>query len=184
MAAAIAELADRGYESTSLTRIAERAGISKGLIWHYFTGKDDLMRATAAATVATIKDRIAGRIDLTGPVPDIIRAALHCAATLPATHRAELIALDHIVHNLRHPDGTRKVTVDFYEETYRSQESLFQRGQAEGTLRNFDIRVMAVTYQGAIDMMLAYLEGNPDIDPHDYADKLADILLAGMRTAQ
>ncbi|WNV84680.1 helix-turn-helix domain-containing protein [Umezawaea sp. Da 62-37] len=181
VAAAIAELADRGYADASLTRIAERAGISKGLLWHYFAGKDDLMRSTVTTTVTTIGNRIAGELDLTAPVPDIIRAALHHAAALHLTHRAELTALDHIVHNLRHTDGTRQLTLDFYEETHQGQESLFRRGQAEGTLRAFDTRVMAITYQGAIDVMLACLENDPDIDPHDYADKLADILLGGMR---
>jgi len=120
-------------------------------------------------------------LDLTEPVPDIIRAALRHAATLGVTHRVELIALNRIVHNLRHPDGTPRLTLDFYEETYLAQESLFRRGQAEGTLRDFDTRVMAVTYEGAIDMMLGYLENNPDIDPHGYADELAGILLTGIQ---
>jgi hypothetical protein len=85
------------------------------------------------------------------------------------------------VRNLRRGDGTPRLTLDVYEETYRAQESLFRRGQAEGTLREFDTRVMAITYQGAIDMMLAYLDTNPDIDPGSYADKLADILLGGIQ---
>ena len=76
MTAAIAELAGRGYEGTSLTRIAERAGVSKGLIWHYFSGKEDLMDATARATVANIRDEIASTLDLTESVPDVLRAAL------------------------------------------------------------------------------------------------------------
>jgi len=54
MTAAVQELADRGYDGTSLTRVAERAGVSKGLLWHYFAGKDDLMEATARATIATV----------------------------------------------------------------------------------------------------------------------------------
>ncbi len=31
-------------------------------------------------------------------------------------------------------------------------------------------RVMAVTYQGAIDTMLAYLDAHPDTDPTAYAE--------------
>lgn len=181
MTAAIHELAERGYERASLTRVAERAGISKGLIWHYFAGKDDLMEATAKATMASIRDRIAELLDLSQPVPEVIRAALRHAAALSATHRVELAGLNHIVHNLRRPDGTPRLTLDSYEETYRQQESLFRRGQAEGSLRDFDARIMAITYQGAIDMMLGYLQTHPDIDPADYADQLADILLAGIQ---
>jgi hypothetical protein len=39
---------------------------------------------------------------------------------------------------------------------------------------------MAVTYQGAIDMMLAYIDSHPGTDLDQYADALADILLAGI----
>ncbi|MBB5118694.1 TetR/AcrR family transcriptional regulator [Streptomyces eurocidicus] len=182
MTAAVEELADCGYDGLSLTRVAERAGVSKGLIWHYFADKDDLMESTAKATMTTIRDRIADSLDLTEPVPDIIRAALRRVAALTVTHQGELTALNRIVHNLRNPDGTPRLTPDVYEETYQAQESLFRRGQTEGTLRDFDTRVMAITYQGAIGMMLGYLgTSHSHISPDDYADRLADILLAGIR---
>ncbi|UNO38435.1 TetR/AcrR family transcriptional regulator [Streptomyces sp. MST-110588] len=179
--AAVEELADRGYDRLSLTRVADRAGVSKGLIWHYFAGKDDLMESTAKATMTTIRNGIADSLDLTQPVPDILRAALRRAAALSVTHRVELTALTRIFHNLRGPDGTPRLTLDAYEEAYQAQESLFRRGQAEGSLRDFDTRVMAVTYHGAIDMMLSYLGSNPHIDPEYYADELADIFLAGIQ---
>ena len=40
---------------------------------------------------------------------------------------------------------------------------------------------MAVTDQGAIDTMLAYLDAHPETDPTAYADTLADLLLHAMR---
>ncbi|RZQ59531.1 TetR/AcrR family transcriptional regulator [Amycolatopsis suaedae] len=181
MAAAIREVADRGYEGASLTRIAARADVAKGLVWRYFSGKDDLMESTAKATMETMRRQIVDALDLDQPVPDIIRAALPLAASQIVTHRDELIALNRIVHNLHRPGGTERVVNDFYEETYRGQEELFRRGQAEGSLRDFDTRVMAVTYQGSIDTMLAYLEDHPDVDPRDYASQLAEILLSGMQ---
>ncbi|MFI7121743.1 TetR/AcrR family transcriptional regulator [Amycolatopsis sp. NPDC049868] len=181
MAAAIREVAESGYEGASLTRIAARADVAKGLVWRYFTGKDDLMESAAKVTMETMRRQIVDGLDLDQPVPDIIRAALPLAASQILTHRDELIALNRIVHNLRRPDGAERVVADFYEETYLGQEELFRRGQAEGSLRDFDTRVMAVTYQGSIDIMLAYLESHPDVDPRGYASQLAEILLGGMR---
>ena len=180
MVAAIQEVVDRGYEGASLTRIAERADVAKGLVWHYFAGKDDLMEATAKATMETLRERIVDVLDFDRPVPDIIRVALREAALQILTRRNELVALNRIVHNLRRPSGER-VIADFYEETYLGQEELFRRGQAEGSLGDFDTRVMAVTYQGSIDTMLAYLEEHPDVEPRAYAAGLAEILLGGMQ---
>lgn len=181
MEAAVHEVVDRGYEGASLTRIAKRAGVAKGLVWHYFTDKDDLMESTAKWTMQAMQGRIVDLLDLGEPVPEIIRAALRLAAGQIHTHRDELIALNRIISNLPGPDGTERVTADFYDELYRGQEELFRRGQAEGSLGDFDPRVMAVTYQGSIDVMLAHLEGNPDVDPYGYAGELAEILLGGMQ---
>lgn len=181
MVAAVEEVAERGYEGASLTRIAARADVAKGLVWHYFAGKDELMESTAKATMEALREHIVAALDLDRPVPDIIRTALGEAAAQIRTRRSDLVALNRIVHNLRRPDGGEGVTADFYEETYLGQEALFRRGQAEGSLGDFDTRVMAVTYQGSIDIMLAYLEDHPDVDPRDYAAKLAAILLGGMQ---
>lgn len=180
MAAAIEEVAERGYQGASLTRIAARAGVAKGLVWHYFTDKDDLMESTAKTTMAAMGERVIGALDLEQPVPDIIRAALGQAAAQVGTHRSELIALNLIVRNLEPPGGSERVTGGFYEEIHRGQQELFRRGQAEGSLGDFDTRVMAVTYQGSIDVMVDHLENHPDVDAQEYAAALAEILLNGI----
>lgn len=68
-----------------------------------------------------------------------------------------------------------------YEETYQAQEKLFRRGQTEGSLRDFDTRVMAVTYQGAIDAMIGYFESHPGTDVGSYADSLSSLLIEAVR---
>jgi hypothetical protein len=81
---------------------------------------------------------------------------------------------------LRDTAGRPVFTLDHYESIYQSQEELFRRGQDEGSLRRFDPRVMAVTYQGAVDMMLAYLANRPDVDPEAYGAELADLVVAAV----
>lgn len=171
-------LATEGYRAASLARIAEAAGVSKGLVSHYFTDRDDLLEQTALTTLVEVREGVAAQLDLSRPVPEILRAAVHHAASLPRTHAAQLRVLDQVNHNLTREDGLPRLTHDSYEETYRAQETLFRRGQEEGSLRSFDTRVMAVTYQGAIDAMLGYLAAHPDVDPSAYADRLVDLLLA------
>ena len=34
-----------GYQSTSMSQIAEKAGVSKGLIYNYFESKEDLLKS-------------------------------------------------------------------------------------------------------------------------------------------
>src|ERR1700722_6351902 len=50
--AAIRDIAAHGYDAVTVATICERAGFSRGLIGHYFAGKDDLL-LEAVKTVAS-----------------------------------------------------------------------------------------------------------------------------------
>ncbi len=45
MAAAFKLIAKNGYEATSIAMIAKKAGVSKGLLYNYFTSKEELVKA-------------------------------------------------------------------------------------------------------------------------------------------
>jgi AcrR family transcriptional regulator len=183
VSAAIRVLARAGYRGASVGAIVAEAGVSKGLVWHYFADRDELMEQTATVTLARLRDTVGAEIDLTAPVPALIRAAVRRAAQLLQTHGTELEAMRQITRNLHHRDGTPRLGLADYEETYGFQEQLFRRGQAEGTIRrDVDPRIMAVTYQGTVDTMLDYLTSFPGTDPDAHASAVADLLLGGLAT--
>jgi AcrR family transcriptional regulator len=184
VAGCVEVLAAEGYENASLARIADAAGVSKGLVSHYFTDRDTLMEQVAISTVAALREAVAAQIDPAADVLEVVTAAVHLAAGIGRTHAVQIRAIEEIVHNLRDADGRPRLDLRAYEETYRAQEQLFRRGQAEGTLRGFDTRVMAVTYQGAIDTMIAYLDAHPEADPDHHAGELAALLVAAMRAEE
>lgn len=181
VAGCVEVVACEGYENASLARIAEAAGVSKGLVSHYFTDRGTLMEQVAISTVATLREAVAAQIDPTADVLEVVTAAVHLAARIGRTHAVQVRAIEEIVHNLRDADGRPRLDLRAYEETYQAQEQLFRRGQAAGTLRAFDTRIMAVFYQGCIDTMIAHLNAHPDADPNHLADELATLLVAAMR---
>ena len=68
---AAAELvAERGVAATSLDDVRERARVSKSQLYHYFTDRDDLLRAVAGATCDAVlevqSDALAGFDSLAG----------------------------------------------------------------------------------------------------------------------
>lgn len=178
--ATVTVVARHGYQQASLARIADAAGVSKGLVWHYFAGGDDLMAQTARAALVRLREAVAADLDLTAPVPDVIRAAVARAADLTRTHGDELAAIDAIVKNLRGTDGSALLGLTEYDETYALQVTLFRRGQEEGALRaDLDPHLMAVLYQGVIDTMLTYLQAHGELDPGPYAGSVVDFILDG-----
>lgn len=60
---AIKVFAQHSYEKASTTMIAQAAGLSKGLIFHYFGNKAELFLATYQEVAAIIIDRIVDKIN-------------------------------------------------------------------------------------------------------------------------
>src|SRR5271154_5308560 len=58
----IDSLADVGYVESTLTRIGKRAGVSAGLVAHYFADKDGLLEATFRSLVARLGSRMRARM--------------------------------------------------------------------------------------------------------------------------
>ena len=68
--------AQRGYEGTSVEEIAERAGISKPIVYEHFGGKEGLYAVIVDREVEHIVDRIVGAISDGSPRERLERAAL------------------------------------------------------------------------------------------------------------
>ncbi|TXR57288.1 TetR family transcriptional regulator [Quadrisphaera setariae] len=180
--ATIEVVAHQGYQRASLTEIARTAGVSKGLLWHYYADGEELMTHAARTALVRVREAVAAELDLTAAVPVVVRAAIRRAALLLRTHAQEMAAIHAIATGLRAPDGSPAISPQEYEQTYALQEELFRRGQREGSLRTTDPRLTAVFYQGAIDAMIAHLRAHPEVDPTACADAVADLVLDGITT--
>lgn len=179
MTAAAAVVAERGLAGATLTAVTERAGISKGLLWRYFTDAEDLLQATGRFLDDDVTRRVVDAVDVSAPAPDVVRATVRALAALTRTHAAELRALTEIARSLRTADGDLVFQESYRDPVHAQQERLFARGQREATVRDGDVAVMAVVYQGALDAMVAHLQQHPEIDPGPYADAVTGTLLAG-----
>ncbi|MDR6118864.1 AcrR family transcriptional regulator [Aeromicrobium sp. SORGH_AS981] len=177
--AATAVVAELGYANATLTEITRRAGVSKGLLWHYFDDRDDVMQHAVTHLAGRLRAALVCDVDLGAPVPEVVRAVFARTALFTRTHQRELRALDEIVHNLRTPDGRRRITLLDYEEVHADHAALLARGQRDGTIRAGDLSTLASSYQALIDGMIAHLQAHPDVDPPTYADGVADLFLHG-----
>ena len=172
---AIETFAELGYANTSLARIAERAGISKGVISYHFAGKTELMEQLVEQVYREITGFVLTRMEKETTAAGALRANIRSVAEYMRGHRARLLALGEIFNNLRTPDGKRRYGIASNEPIYLQREEMFRLGQQAGEFRPFDPRVMAVTVQGAIDEMFAYWATYPDHDLEAHADELADL---------
>ena len=178
---AIETFAELGYVNTSLARIAERAGISKGVISYHFAGKSELMEQIVEQIYREMGEFVAPRLAEQVTATGAMRAHIRSIAEYVRGHRAQLLALGEIFNNLRDSDGQPRYGIAFDEPLYQRQEGVFRMGQQTGEFRTFDARVMAVTVQAAIDSMFAYWATYPDHDLEAHANELADLFEHAIR---
>jgi TetR/AcrR family transcriptional repressor of bet genes len=60
--AAIATLRQHGWHDTTVVRIGREAGMSPGIIHHYFEGKDDLLAAAMRQILVEFRTEVNGRL--------------------------------------------------------------------------------------------------------------------------
>lgn len=180
--AAVEVIAAQGYSGATADAIAAQAGVSKGLLWHYFDDRDALLEHVARETFAQLRRAVGADIDLGSRADATLRAAIHRAAELPMTHPQHIRAVREIATNLRSADGSPRLGPQEYAETHRLQAEIVQRGVDEGVFRgDADPLTTAMLYQGLVDTMIEHLLEVPNADAAALADQVADLLLGGIR---
>jgi TetR/AcrR family transcriptional repressor of bet genes len=85
-------LARKGAGGVSVREICARAGVSPGLLRHYFSGIDALLAATYARTCADVEQALADAADAAGADPRDRLLAYIAASFAPPIATADLLA--------------------------------------------------------------------------------------------
>src|SRR5579862_6281914 len=93
VAAAIETIAAVGYSQASLARIAERAGISKGVIGYHFAGKDDLLREVVAEVLARAEEYMVPLIRAHSAEDGFVHAYVESNLAFIGAYRDHVIAI-------------------------------------------------------------------------------------------
>jgi TetR/AcrR family transcriptional regulator, fatty acid metabolism regulator protein len=172
VAAAIDTIAEVGYAGASFVRIAERLGISRGLISYHFTGKDDLMKQVVRDVIEKGMAYMRPRILAGSTGPGMLRAYIESNLAFMRENRNGLIAVHEIA---RSADGRRLFYGDSdVIDAVRALEHLLSGFQTAGQLRpGFDPHVMAITIRAAIDAVPSRMALDPELDIDNYAKEVA-----------
>ncbi|MFG2888215.1 TetR/AcrR family transcriptional regulator [Streptomyces sp. NPDC048248] len=173
--AAVDTIAVRGFAKASLAQIAERAGISKGVISYHFSGKDELIEQVVEQVYEEIGVFVGARLEEQVGATVWLRVYIESVAEYMHGHRTQLAALGEIFSHFRTADGAPRYGVASSEPLYTALEKVFLKGQEDGEFRTFDVRVMAVSLQAGIDNMFAYWSAHPGHELGSYARELAGI---------
>jgi TetR/AcrR family transcriptional regulator, fatty acid metabolism regulator protein len=173
-AAAIDTIAEIGYAGASFARIAERVGISRGLISYHFVNKDDLIKQVvheaAEQAVAYIRPRVLAAS--TGPA--MLRAYIESNLAFMRDHRNNVIAMIEIS---RSAEGRRIHSGDTAViNAVGALEHVLSESQTAGQFRrDFDPHVMAIAIRAAIEAASPRLALDPQFDMDHYASEIITV---------
>jgi len=149
--AAVRVFARKGFHTCRVGDIAEEAGVAHGLLYHYFSSKDEVLetifRETWAELLAAIRE-----VEETEPQP---REQLRkVAAILLRSWRRQPDLVRVLVREVaRSPEGARHR--EDLGAMLTAIERIVERGQAEGAFRSeLDARLAATIVYGALEEIL------------------------------
>jgi AcrR family transcriptional regulator len=185
LAAALASFAERGFAATRLEDVAARAGISKGTLYLYFKGKEELFEAVVRATLLPNIERLeAMAATFEGPSAVLLeRLLLTFAAVVDS--RVGAIPKLVIAEAGNFPELARFYLDEVVRRGLRLIGSILRRGIGRGEFRPIDVD--RAVFCVIAPMLLAAL-WKSSLEPHDDAPLDAqalarthlDLLLRGL----
>lgn len=179
---AAAVIAEQGMDKASMSQIAERAGVSKALLYHYYPGKDALIFAIIQSHLAEVDEVVEAADDptladrdrlraLVGAVMEVYRGAdnehivqLNAKRALTDEQKRELAAIE------RRIVGRFSVVID----------------RINPELRNGRPLLMPVTMSlfGMMNWVYMWFKDGGPITREDYADIATTLILEGVKAVR
>jgi AcrR family transcriptional regulator len=171
--AAIETLADVGYAHASLTRIAARLGISKGVISYHFAGKDDLIAEIVRQVLQRAREYMQPRIEAQATGPEMLHAYIESNLEFMRDNPNQLSAVVEIVRATI--AGAKSPFTGNPGEGVHILAELLTRFQTAGDFRtDFDPNSMAIAIRAVIDAAPGRL-ADPAFDIDQYAHEAITI---------
>ncbi|MBM7578549.1 TetR/AcrR family transcriptional regulator [Jeotgalibacillus terrae] len=168
--AAIDALREYGYVNTSLSKIADKAKTSTGLLSYHFSGKEDLMNHTLLYLVEQEKAFIKEKVENEKTYTDQLMAFIDQGIAYRGIKRENTTALLEIVFNVRTPDNVPyfKGEITPEDELNLLLEKILSEGQKAKEFNEFDTKVVAMIIRGAVSlsMSLPQIEDDPRFEEY------------------
>lgn len=182
LAAASRLFAERGFALTSVQEIVERAGVTKGAMYHYYGSKDDLLQQIYARLLAVQSARLDAVADAPLPVRERIRTAAADVVVSTLGNLDDAMVSWRSMHMLP-PERFAEVRAERrrYHERFRS---LIEQGQAEGVVRA-DLSADLAVHQffGGVHHLGSWYHADGELTPASVGEAFADMLMRGLDPA-
>jgi AcrR family transcriptional regulator len=179
--AAVRVFARKGYHTSRVGDIAEEAGVAHGLLYHYFSSKEELLETVFRETWSELLEAFARVGESEEPAREQLRQV---AAILLRSWRRDPDLVRVLVREVGRSQ-TLPSRVDEIGAVFAAIERIVARGQAAGELRDeVEPRLAAWIFYGAIEEILTgWVLGSLDDAEEDVAAAeraVVDVVVGGL----
>ncbi|QMV40269.1 TetR/AcrR family transcriptional regulator [Cohnella cholangitidis] len=183
MRAAIAVYAEKGYAASEIGEIAEKAGLARGLVYHYFKSKQSLFRELHDYMMDGTRKFTKSYFEQEGPALELFAeyARKVCKQVLEESAISRFymrISLD--VHYLYTPE--EYTPFDWMKSFIEPMKQAVEKGIGQGSIRQGDANLMALQFWGAVSQGMSYLDRlqqeliSQGMEENDSKDRLNHVL--------
>ena len=179
---AAAVIAEQGMDKASMSQIAERAGVSKALLYHYYPGKDALIFAIIHTHLAEVDAAVEAADDEALADRDRLRKLV--GAVLDVYRGADN---EHIVQL----NAKRALTADQQQQLAAIERRIVRRfslviDRINPELRNGRPLLVPVTMSlfGMMNWVYMWFKDGGPVTREDYADIATTLILEGVKAVR
>ena len=169
---AISVLCERGFAGTTISSVAQRAGVSKGVVTYHFPTKNELLMVVVASLYERGGQQIAERIETAGNALDALLGYIDANLDFVAAHVRHVKAVIEIAGNLRRATGELALGSVEADPVTAQLRQLIETGVARGQFDAVNAEVLAMVIRSAIDAAAARRSLDDNFDMADYSQGL------------
>jgi TetR/AcrR family transcriptional regulator, cholesterol catabolism regulator len=169
----------RGYHATSMQDLGEALGMNRGSLYHYISGKDELLWAILNRALDLLEARVIPLLDTDAPAVERLTDGIREHLRVAADHADELSLIQVELRALA-PDRQRAIIArrDAYELRWRQT---IQDGIDDESLRPFDVRLAGIGILSACNWFTQWYRPDGPLSVDDVADAFGRLFLGGLR---
>ena len=178
-AAAVSLFAQQGYANTSVQQVVERAGVTKGAMYHYFSSKDALLFAIYEQMLTLQSEHLSSIVNGSLPIAEKLRAACVDVIETSIDFLPEGTVFFRSMHML--PDAEQREVKRRRRAYHDEFASLIEQGQREGRYRDdVPIAVLVAHFFSDVHYLSQWYSTDGPESKALIAEQLTELFLAGI----
>jgi AcrR family transcriptional regulator len=129
------EVSEKGFSDTTLEHIAQRAGVSKGVLLYYFRSKEDLFLSAFKHSILMLRDRLRQAVASAPDPVEKVRAIVRTGFVSAKANRKFYQAYLDLLSMGTRQEAFKQLNSRFYENCLSMDAEIIAEGVRQGVFR-------------------------------------------------